>query len=164
MLCENNWMKILECKAGVLSTPDQYAFASLITWVVEKITLSICVSQVCSHIVQAIRKETLRVRDEWEAGLNSGGTKSKPGSDAYCFELLSMVLALSGSEVGSGYLAQQHSLLQDLLSLLHTASPRVQRQVGTKHPGRHRYKLWIIVLNRNAAEVDLAWLAYISRV
>ena len=50
-------------------------------------------------------------------------------SDAYCFELLSMVLALSGSAVGRQYLAQQHTLMQDLLTLLHTASPRVQRQV-----------------------------------
>ena len=41
-----------------------------------------------------------------------------------------MVLALSGSAVGRTYLAQQHELIQDLLSLLHTASPRVQRQVG----------------------------------
>ena len=51
------------------------------------------------------------------------------GRDAYCFELLSMVLALSGSAVGRAYLAMQHSLITDLLSLLHTASPRVQRQV-----------------------------------
>ena len=50
-------------------------------------------------------------------------------SDAYCFELLSMVLALSGSAVGRQYLAQQHTLMLDLLTLLHTASPRVQRQV-----------------------------------
>ena len=41
-----------------------------------------------------------------------------------------MVLALSGSAVGRTYLAQQHELIQDLLSLLHTASPRVQRQVS----------------------------------
>ena len=40
-----------------------------------------------------------------------------------------MVLALSGSAVGRQYLAQQHTLMQDLLTLLHTASPRVQRQV-----------------------------------
>ena len=51
-------------------------------------------------------------------------------SDMFCFELLSMVLALSGSGVGRAYLAQQHRLLKDLFSLLHTASPRVQRQVG----------------------------------
>ena len=48
----------------------------------------------------------------------------------FCFELLSMVSALSGSGVGRAYLAQQYGLLQDLFSLLHTASPRVQRQVS----------------------------------
>lgn len=41
-----------------------------------------------------------------------------------------MVLALSGSSVGRAYLAQQYPLLQDLFSLLHTGTPRVQRQVG----------------------------------
>lgn len=47
----------------------------------------------------------------------------------FCFELVSMVSALSGSGVGRAYLAQQYGLLQDLFSLLHTATPRVQRQV-----------------------------------
>ena len=42
---------------------------------------------------------------------------------------MSMVLALSGSVVGRTYLAQQHTMVQDLLSLLHTSTPRVQRQV-----------------------------------
>lgn len=50
-------------------------------------------------------------------------------SDAYCFEMLSMVLALSGSTVGRQYLALQNDLLLDLFSLLHTGSARVQRQV-----------------------------------
>lgn len=40
-----------------------------------------------------------------------------------------MVLALSGSGVGRTYLAQQYPLLQDLFSLLHTGTPRIQRQV-----------------------------------
>ncbi|GLH12991.1 Putative inhibitor of type v adenylyl cyclase/neuronal presynaptic protein highwire/pam/rpm-1, partial [Gryllus bimaculatus] len=134
--------------------------------------------QVCVHIVQAIRKEAARVRDEWEALLCSGqaaasasasslngngasasananananGSASASASasalgggagagvgalegckqaDTYCFEMLSMVLALSGSAVGRAYLAHQHALLRDLLSLLHTGSARVQRQVG----------------------------------
>lgn len=50
-------------------------------------------------------------------------------SDAYCFEMLSMVLALSGSTVGRQYLAQQSDLILDLFSLLHTGSARAQRQV-----------------------------------
>lgn len=80
--------------------------------------------------------EATRVREEWEHAISSKeNANSQPSdddasSDAYCFELLSMVLALSGSNVGRQYLAQQLTLLQDLFSLLHTASPRVQRQVG----------------------------------
>lgn len=92
--------------------------------------------KVCAHIVQAIRMEATRVREEWEHAISSKeNANSQPSdddasSDAYCFELLSMVLALSGSNVGRQYLAQQLTLMQDLFSLLHTASPRVQRQVG----------------------------------
>ncbi|XP_042905925.1 E3 ubiquitin-protein ligase MYCBP2 isoform X1 [Parasteatoda tepidariorum] len=88
--------------------------------------------QVCSHIVAAIRKEASCVRDEWEILLcsKSQSTEELPkSSDAYCFEMLSMVLALSGSSVGRSYLAQQAGLLRDLFSLLHTGSARVQRQV-----------------------------------
>ncbi|XP_063604995.1 E3 ubiquitin-protein ligase MYCBP2-like, partial [Penaeus indicus] len=93
--------------------------------------------QVCSHIVQAIRKEAVRAREEWESGLNCGGlgTPATPEEgqhnppDTYCFEMLSMVLALSGSVVGRAHLAQQDHLLKHLLSLLHTGSARVQRQV-----------------------------------
>ncbi|KAG0697765.1 E3 ubiquitin-protein ligase MYCBP2 [Chionoecetes opilio] len=93
--------------------------------------------QVCSHIVQAIRKETVRAREEWESSL-SCETLGTPGTpeeghhsapDTYCFEMLSMVLALSGSAVGRAHLAQQDHLLRHLLSLLHTGSARVQRQV-----------------------------------
>lgn len=39
------------------------------------------------------------------------------------------LLALSGSVVGRAHLAQRTELLADLLSLLHTGSERVQRQV-----------------------------------
>ncbi|XP_033631426.1 E3 ubiquitin-protein ligase MYCBP2-like isoform X2 [Asterias rubens] len=95
--------------------------------------------QVCSHIVQAIRKETTKMREEWESNLATrpaavvlspvDDPQSLLSTDAYCFELLSMVLALSGSSVGRIYVAQQATLLQDLLSLLHTGTPRVQRQV-----------------------------------
>lgn len=44
--------------------------------------------------------------------------------------MLSMVLALSGSSVGRAYLSHQGGLLGDLLTLLHTGSARVQRQVS----------------------------------
>ncbi|KAF5304151.1 hypothetical protein FQA39_LY01936 [Lamprigera yunnana] len=93
--------------------------------------------QVIVHIVQAIRKETARVRDEWESLICSTAGSASSGhsldaaknSDNYCFEMLSMVLALSGSSVGRTYLSHQGGLLGDILSLLHTGSARVQRQV-----------------------------------
>ena len=94
--------------------------------------------QVCTHIVQAIRKESIRLREEWETllcsptpanSLLSDNSDLPKAADTYCFEMLSMVLALSGSAVGRNYLSHQYGLLKDLLSLLHTGSARVQRQV-----------------------------------
>ncbi|XP_026474963.1 E3 ubiquitin-protein ligase highwire-like [Ctenocephalides felis] len=116
--------------------------------------------QVIVHIVQAIRKEAVRARVEWETflctpsnetALEGNSTPTQPNTsqnhasvaqhqnsstesltkspDNYCFEMLSMVLALSGSSVGRAYLSHQHGLLRDLFSLLHTGSARVQRQV-----------------------------------
>ena len=35
-------------------------------------------TQVCAHIVQAIRKETLRVREEWEAAQAAGEASEVP--------------------------------------------------------------------------------------
>lgn len=107
--------------------------------------------QVIVHIVHAIRKEAQRAKEDWElanlahvlkqspqqqtapALAASASCESTPersrAPDTYCFEMLSMVLALSGSVVGRSYLSQQHGLLRDLLGLLHTGSDRVQRQV-----------------------------------
>lgn len=101
--------------------------------------------QVIVHIVHAIRKETHRAKEEWEilnAATNvnnipmtnfdeksDSSSENSRAPDTYCFEMLSMVLALSGSAVGRSYLSHQYSLLKDLLSLLHTGSDRVQRQV-----------------------------------
>lgn len=78
------------------------------------------------------------MREDWESLLCSTVTGSASSgqsldvtksSDTYCFEMLSMVLALSGSSVGRTYLSHQGGLLGDILSLLHTGSARVQRQV-----------------------------------
>lgn len=106
--------------------------------------------QVIVHIVHAIRKETIRAKEEWEANtalifdnryvstevplMNSehksdSASENSRAPDIYCFEMLSMVLALSGSAVGRSYLSNQHGLLKDLLTLLHAGSDRVQRQV-----------------------------------
>ena len=94
--------------------------------------------QVCSHIVTAIAKEATCLREDWELSLSSDagavfGLDLEPPaskvSDTYCFEMLSMVLALSGSKVGRVYLSQQYSLIKDMVSFLHTGTARVQRAV-----------------------------------
>jgi E3 ubiquitin-protein ligase MYCBP2 len=59
--------------------------------------------------------------------LDHEGPASSP--DTYCFEMLSLVLALSGSSVGRSYIASQLGLVKDLLALLHTGTARIQRQV-----------------------------------
>lgn len=101
----------------------------------------------CTHIVDAIRKEAIVMREEWEKSVCKKDTTSNNGTvtptDSYCFEMLSMVSALSGSNVGRSYLADQHDLISNLLSLLHTGSARVQRQVSGSR-ARHR-----IVVNEN---------------
>ena len=51
------------------------------------------------------------------------------GTDTYCYELLTMLRGLSQSEPGCKFLVEQSSLLKDLISLLHTASSRLQLQV-----------------------------------
>ena len=53
-------------------------------------------------------------------------------SNTYCFELLSMLTGLSQSEVGCGFLAEQNKLIQDLFTLLHVSSLRIQLQVVLK--------------------------------
>ncbi|XP_064076475.1 E3 ubiquitin-protein ligase MYCBP2 [Vanessa tameamea] len=97
--------------------------------------------QVMSHIVFAIGCEAARVRDDWETALLCAEAADRDPDDLprlplvhhqqdnYCFEMLSLLLALSGSAVGRAHLAQRTELLADLLALLHTGSERVQRQV-----------------------------------
>ncbi len=52
-------------------------------------------------------------------------------SDSYCFELLSMLIGLSQSEVGCNFLSEQNKLVHDLLTLLHVASLRIQLQASS---------------------------------
>ncbi|CAK1554738.1 unnamed protein product [Leptosia nina] len=95
--------------------------------------------QVMSHIVCAIGCEASRVRDDWETALlcaeavdrtdEEAQPRQSHQQDNYCFEMLSLLLALSGSVAGRSHLAQRTELLTDLLALLHTGSERVQRQV-----------------------------------
>lgn len=61
--------------------------------------------------------------------MSTSETALPKSNDVYCFEMLSMVSALSGSSVGRSYLSHQIDLIKDLFILLHTGSERVQRQV-----------------------------------
>lgn len=92
--------------------------------------------------MHSIQKETQKSREEWEYHVNtiSSSTIFKSTmstseavlpkqNDVYCFEMLSMVSALSGSSVGRAYLSHQIELIKDLFVLLHTGSERIQRQV-----------------------------------
>ncbi|KAL5268418.1 hypothetical protein ACHWQZ_G002322 [Mnemiopsis leidyi] len=74
-------------------------------------------NKVLMHVVSAIRKQTLSIADK-----NSF-------NDDYCFELLSLVSALSGSSEGCDNLVVHESLIQDVFKLLHMGTKRIQRQV-----------------------------------
>ena len=101
-----------------------------------------CFLQVCSHIIQSVHTEMLRMKEEWEA-TSSKPTPPKPSrqmsmdpstseagiADSYCYELLSMLIGLSQSEVGCAFLSEQEKLIQDLVTLLHVATVRIQMQV-----------------------------------
>ena len=104
---------------------------------------------VCQHIMDSVHKETCRIREEWEESLKNPQPQATPssrqashdpayseegsgpskGPDAYCSELLTMLSGLSQNELGCTYLANQGQLVQDLTSLLHTASAKIQLQV-----------------------------------
>ena len=68
------------------------------------------------------------------AGVSGGGSSSgkqdmeQQELDSYCFELLSMLLGLSQSEVGCAFLSEQDKLVHDLFTLLHVATVRIQMQ------------------------------------
>ena len=97
------------------------------------------------HVIQSVHTETQRMKEEWEAMVakgpppklsRQGSTVEAPiaegegrGSDTYCYELLSMMIGLSQSDVGCGFLSQQEKLVQALFSLLHIATSRMQLQV-----------------------------------
>ena len=104
---------------------------------------------VCQHIMDSVHTEASRMKEEWEKSLKEPtapkvpparqashdpstlegvGSRSK-GPDTYCYELLTMLEGLSQSELGCNYLAGQTQLVQDLVSLLHTASGRIKLQV-----------------------------------
>lgn len=146
-LSMNEGDQVLETSAGSLLTDSLDLREHMVGILFSRSKLSHLQKQVIVHIVNAIRTETQKTREEWEiqnvnythlniSSFNSDqrsecSTDHSRSPDTYCFEMLSMVLALSGSSVGRSYLAHQHGLLRDLLSLLHTGSDRVQRQVSS---------------------------------
>ena len=86
-----------------------------------------------------------RMKEEWEATSSkppppkpSRQTSSEPGpseggiADTYCYELLSMLIGLSQSEVGCAFLSEQEKLITDLFILLHVTTVRIQMQVGCR--------------------------------
>ena len=85
-----------------------------------------------------------RIKEEWEVAVSKpappklarqpsskslGAEAVAEVSDTYCYELLSMLFGLSQSDVGCAFLAEQEKLVQDLFTLLHASSERVQQQV-----------------------------------
>ena len=96
-------------------------------------------------MIQSVHAEVERMREDWEVSVAKGppqklarqGSTAHDGgsegegrtSDTYCYELLSMLIGLSQSEIGCGFLSQQEKLVQDLFSLLHVATSRMQLQV-----------------------------------
>ena len=115
--------------------------------------------QVCVHIIHSLHTEMLHMKEDWEVllsrappakqpsrqassdagqlfglgpgGGGGGGAEGKTSSDTYCHELLSMLVQLSRSELGCEFLSQQEQLIQDLLTLLHIATVKIQLQVRT---------------------------------
>ena len=106
------------------------------------------------HIIQSVHTEMECMKEEWETVASkpsppkpSRQTSTEPAlaeavgksSDTYCYELLSMLIGLSQSEMGCAFLAEQEKLVQDLFTMLHTTTTRIQLQVcvgGGKMGGR----------------------------
>ena len=61
---------------------------------------------------------------------SGNGGPEQQDSDSYCFELLSMLIGLCQSDVGCSFLSEQDKLVNDLFTLLHVATLRIQLQVG----------------------------------
>eukprot|EP00095_Tigriopus_kingsejongensis_P005847 maker-scaffold697_size109876-snap-gene-0.24 protein:Tk05847 transcript:maker-scaffold697_size109876-snap-gene-0.24-mRNA-1 annotation:"e3 ubiquitin-protein ligase mycbp2 isoform x1" len=120
---------------GTLSEPEMPPPDNIVMFTASKLTH--LQRQVCAHLVLAIKRETEKFRALWERSLCSAGKTPPLGEahhpsgfqDSYCFEMLSIILALSGSLVGRNHLATQEGLIQDALSLLHTGSLRIQKLV-----------------------------------
>lgn len=101
---------------------------------------------VCLHVIESVHTEAEKIKTEWETSIKVGVAskptpsrqvshdpsdgKSKGGVDTYCYELLTMLSGLSQNELGCTFLAERNQLVKDLVSLLHTASTRIQLKVN----------------------------------
>ena len=106
---------------------------------------------VCQHVMASVHTEAEKMKKEWETNLKdgpSGGSKVQltsrqmshepssgsegkgKGTDTYCYELLTMLSGLSQSELGCTFLTEHEQLVKDLVSLLHTATTRIQLKVN----------------------------------
>jgi len=79
-------------------------------------------------VFSEIEREAPQLQQAMEASKDVEDEQEDDSVDGYCFELTSMVLALSGAVVGREFLANPQ-LLGVLLSLLPVGSPRIQRQI-----------------------------------
>ncbi len=115
-----------------------------------KSSLSGLQRSVCQHVMVSVHSEAEKMKIEWEASIKeSQSLSSKPAvtnrqsshdpglegktkggaTDTYCYELLTMLSGLSQTELGCTFLAEHSQLVKDLVSLLHTASSRIQHKV-----------------------------------
>ena len=101
---------------------------------------------VCLHVMESVHTEAEKIKTEWETTTAKEKGVSKPppsrqvshdlsdsskgkGVDTYCYELLTMLSGLSQNEQGCTFLAEHEQLVKDLVTLLHTASTRIQSKV-----------------------------------
>eukprot|EP00047_Mylnosiga_fluctuans_P000811 m.202671 g.202671 ORF g.202671 m.202671 type:complete len:4234 (-) comp10109_c2_seq9:387-13088(-) len=83
-------------------------------------SLSSLQTQVSQDILREIHDATRKLLQTSEESTHT---------DAYCFELLSMLSSLAASPMGSAFLAKAPELVNDLLAHLHFGPPRSQRIV-----------------------------------
>jgi len=89
------------------------------------IDTSPCASQVCKMLYQELRNEAKSLQ---EGGSKPGGDESTNEADTYCFEIMTLLLALSGSEVGRWQIASEPEVICATCVVLQFGSPRSQRQ------------------------------------
>eukprot|EP00742_Colponemidia_sp_Colp-10_P004729 GILJ01005044.1.p1 GENE.GILJ01005044.1~~GILJ01005044.1.p1 ORF type:complete len:1771 (+),score=301.85 GILJ01005044.1:1764-7076(+) len=117
--------------AGVLFAEDQGRLSGL-------------QQQLFELICAEIQSETAKYQTSkhWlKAAVGAPKPADGEAEDVYCFELISILLSLSGSSVGKRFVATKH-IMATLFSLFSAATPRIQRQI---------ISIWSRVLPETAA-------------